>query len=911
MGLKPFVAYEASAGSGKTFTLSVRYVSLLFYDIRPEKILALTFTKKAANEMKQRIVEVLSHLEDKEAELGEISKATALSKEEILKQKPLILARFLRSEHKIMTIDSFLHLIVKNFSLYAGLAPDFTIGKLHEFLLESGFLKRVRQEGCWDDLIWLALHENKKMKDIFSLFAFLYSKDMELPEGFEPGGEESFAIEKRLLADAKVLADLVEACPQASDKLKGMVANDSVEALAKRTWIDKESLNYPRSLFNKCHTEEMDRLLGSMQTGLAQFFRAREREILAKLFKLYGIYKQTLNAIKKSSGTLDFQDLTNITAELLEGIDSDFLYFRLDGKIEHLLIDEFQDTSIAQYRILRPIIEEIRSGIGTSDAIKSFFYVGDVKQSIYRFRGGNASLFGYVREHHAVDLEYLDTNYRSSRNVVGFVNEIFKDKIPGYHPQKVRPGAADGYAKVTLTDALKEEMVETVRAMRESGIAFSKMAILVFTNNDVVELKETLLEAFGPIPIITDSSKKLTSQKDVKALIELVKYLYFEADIFAGNFYALCGKKPSIDLKGYKKLLFYPFVELVHRLVRDFSLFQGDPNLLKFIEECRRFEDAEAFIYGYELLDTPMLGGSHEGLRILTIHKSKGLEFPHVIVMDKLGRSQSGGDTLIFNYEGISLRTIAYRFAGREKVDAGYALLKETEAAMARRDLVNTLYVAFTRARESLAVIGKEKSSAFDELGLQAQTAGKLQAGTAEGQPEPAPKKPLEYRFENYGRQDVALKKEKRAEDFDFGAVDAGLALHYALEILEGFDPAGIDDAMTGVRNRFVLKPEILEKLGRMLHRLLDDAAFKSLIAGEQYKERSFILGGEMGVIDLYVLDGDNIRIIDYKTGGKRPGYEEQIGRYKEALGRLYPGKTITGYLCYVGEADIRIEQIV
>ena len=127
MGLKPFVAYEASAGSGKTFTLSVRYVTLLFYDIRPEKILALTFTKKAANEMKQRIAEVLSHLEEKPAELAEICKATGMEPEAVLKQKPLILARFLRSEHKIMTIDSFLHLIVKNFSLYAGLAPDFTI----------------------------------------------------------------------------------------------------------------------------------------------------------------------------------------------------------------------------------------------------------------------------------------------------------------------------------------------------------------------------------------------------------------------------------------------------------------------------------------------------------------------------------------------------------------------------------------------------------------------------------------------------------------------------------------------------------------------------------------------------------------------------------------------------------------
>lgn len=909
MGLKPFVAYEASAGSGKTFTLSVRYVSLLFYDIRPEKILALTFTKKAANEMKQRIAEVLAELEHKPAELEAICDATGMSKEAVLKQKPLIYARFLRSEHKIMTIDSFLHLIVKNFSLYAGLAPDFTIGKLHDFLMESGFLKRVRQEGCWEDLIWLALHENKKMKDIFTLFAFLYSKDLELPAPPKPEKEASFAIETSLLEDARVLQEMVEACPDASDKLKGMVVNESVDVLAKRSWIDRESLSYPRSLFNKCHTDAMDELLARMQTKLAQFYRAREAEILARLFKLYGIYKQTIEGIKKGSGTLDFQDLTNITAELLEGIDSDFLYFRLDGKIEHLLIDEFQDTSIAQYRILKPIIEEIRSGIGTSDSIKSFFYVGDVKQSIYRFRGGNASLFGFVRDHHAVELEYLDTNYRSSEAVVTFVNETFGDKIAGYHPQKVKTGAHGGYVEVAAAEDITEQMVETVRSMHEAGIPYGDMALLVFTNNDVVELKEALHAAFGPIPIVTDSSKKLTSQNDVKAVIELVKHLYFEAEIFAENFRALSGYSGAIDSKQYKKLLFVPFTQLLHRLVGDFGLFREDPNLLKFVEECRQFNDAEAFIYGYELMDTPMLKGSHEGLRILTIHKSKGLEFPHVIVMDRLGRSQNSSDTLIFNYDGIELKEIAYRFAAREKVDAHYGRLKEEENKMAERDLLNTLYVAFTRARESLVVIGKEKSSAFEELALAPMSRGRLDAGAVQTKGTPVSQQ-LEYTPQNYGRQEIALKKEKGVEEFDFHAVDTGLALHYALEMLYDFDPGSIDDAMTAVGNRFVLPAESMHKVREMVTRLIGEASFKNLIRGEIYKERSFILDGEMGVIDLYVIDGDTIRIIDYKTGQPRPGYAEQIGRYKTALASLYPGKTIQGYLCYVDTASIRIETV-
>jgi len=228
---------------------------------------------------------------------------------------------------------------------------------------------------------------------------------------------------------------------------------------------------------------------------------------------------------------------------------------------------------------------------------------------------------------------------------------------------------------------------------------------------------------------------------------------------------------------------------------------------------------------------------------------------------------------------------------------------------MARRDLMNTLYVAFTRARESLVILGKEKSSAFDELGLAATVQGALRAGMMRDKVGEK-KEFLEYHSQNYGRQEIPLKKEKGTEDFDFAAVDTGLALHYALEMLRAFDPGSIEGAMTAVGNRFVLSAETLERVRAMVERLVHDGAFKELVRGEIYKERSFLLNGEMGVIDLYVIDGETIRIIDYKTGRKRSGYDEQLRRYKEALTQLYPGKTIEGYLCYVDESTVTIEAV-
>jgi exodeoxyribonuclease V beta subunit len=339
-------------------------------------------------------------------------------------------------------------------------------------------------------------------------------------------------------------------------------------------------------------------------------------------------------------------------------------------------------------------------------------------------------------------------------------------------------------------------------------------------------------------------------------------------------------------------------------------LFRQDPNLLKFIEVCRQFSDAEAFLYGYELLDTPMLNGSNEGLRILTIHKSKGLEFRHVIVMDRLGRGSSGGETLIFHYEGIRLEKIAYRFANREKVDAEYAALKETESRMAKRDQVNTLYVAFTRARDSLVVLAKEKGSVFEPLNLQAQTVGRVETLRPE-QPElTRALQPVVYEAKNYGRQTVRLRNERHGEDFDFYAVDTGLAFHYAMEMLEGFDPAAVPDAMTAVRNRFVLDAGAEEAVEGMVRTLLDFPQFRELVQGSACKERSFIVDGELGVIDLYVIDGEAIRVIDYKTGQKYAGYEEQIGRYVKALTRLYPEKKVSGYLCFVSLQHAVIEAV-
>ena len=160
------LAYEASAGSGKTFMLVVRYLSLLFMGADIPKILALTFTNKAAREMRERVVETLEELQNR-GELDEIVKVSGFSREFILSKRQKVLEEFLNTNPKIITIDSFFTQILRKFSLYASLMPDFsTSAKQHEIKLLSRFLKEVSVCGKKDTLVTLSIHSKASLKAI-------------------------------------------------------------------------------------------------------------------------------------------------------------------------------------------------------------------------------------------------------------------------------------------------------------------------------------------------------------------------------------------------------------------------------------------------------------------------------------------------------------------------------------------------------------------------------------------------------------------------------------------------------------------------------------------------------------------------------------------------------------------------
>ena len=908
------LAYEASAGSGKTFALVIRYISLLYLGAKPGSILTLTFTNKAANEMQVRISTVLAqlHLPQRENERRAIAQTLEITEEEVLAGRQAIYDAYLQSDLKISTIDKFFAQILRLFSQHLGLMPDFTIDELQDeqrFMLR--FIANVRRADAYRDLVLFSARESKRLSDIFSFLSGLYTKDAELApflqmEETPPPSEKEIL---RLVASLRMLFD--DHCPDLSPRARKTLENiDSIEALVKKGWLVKESFDYWD--YKKCYTPQMDTLLQEIKEALARYFIHKESFLLSRYFRLYRIYKTTLLEENIDTNTLAFNDVTNLLYTLLhEKIDRDFLYFRLDGSIDHLLIDEFQDTNIVQYRILSPIIEEIHAGVG-SGGLKSFFYVGDIKQSIYRFRGGAKELFHYVANRFGVRIEQLNTNYRSDCEIVKFVNDTFREKIAGYHDQQCKDPESGGYVQVTVTDELLETITDRLFSLLEQGVPADDIAILTYTNADAYQIEEALLQRDPTLKITTQTSIKLINNRYVSAVIEFLKYLYFHEEICKANFLTQIGKPWStpLDISPFNPRT--PLPKLVKEIIRAYQLPGDDRNLLKLIEVVSGYKDIEAFLFESETLNVDSPSKKSEGIRILTIHKSKGLEFKHVIVSDRFKKKNTNRSTLIFSYDEIALKRIFLRITKRDSVDKSYQEALQQERQLSLEDELNALYVAFTRAEHSLTVVcnENEKESAFSILGLSPLVRGKLPIMPHTAHVED-PAEARAYAPLHLGLQEQKGRDEERQRE-DIYAINYGNALHYMLEVLDGFSPLDLDNAYWAMKNRFemLLKEGDAESIKARVARLLEDEQFLALTKGTISKEQPLLYNNELRQIDLLVEKEARYVVIDYKSSETvRSEHRRQVRHYKEAVATI-TGKPTDAYLCYVGSDRIELIEV-
>ena len=908
MSFQNQLAYSASAGSGKTFALSVRYLSLLFMGEEPSTILAATFTNKAAAEMKQRVIALLINLEEKKVELSEISKQTGFSESELLAKQPAVLENFLSSSNFIVTLDSFFTSILRSASLYIDIEPDFVTKEIDVSTKEENFLEEVQANSLLHELVKLAMNiEDKRFLKMFELMQNFYKIDPLLPD---TQYELSSTVE--LDNNIDVVRDELHRLVVESGASKTAVKNFEfmeVKDLFKKSVFEKASLlehrNYKKYVEKNPAIEEKFLELKSL---LAKWARVKEQVVLHNLFQVYDYYKNANISTARQLGVLSFDDLTYFTHRLLhESINKEFLYFKIDSRFRHILLDEFQDTSTLQFLLLKPLIDEVTSGHGTAE-FRSFFYVGDTKQSLYRFRGGVEELFDAVAASYDIEIAQMDTNYRSSKAVVEQVNFWFEPYMKGYVPQKCN-GLKDenkkeieGYVAVVETEDLVEEALTQLEFLLSKNIALNEIAFLVSTNKDGATIQEACYAKGHATSLKTSSSLKHTAK--VAAVVAMVEYLFTGIKLDAKAMFQAVGKElDELDLTW-----FHPFMEplqVVHKLISTFGYFEADMNLLKLLEFSAGFSDIPTFLEEFELSQIEVAGTAKNGARIMTIHGSKGLEFEHVIVLDRLKGAAPDRSTLLYEYdERLNVERVFYKMSGRANFDEYYAHLAEKQKKLNEKDKMNILYVALTRAVQSMIVIRKEKASIFDALGIRP-----MQVGSIKGISIMKPN--IEVQNESllithYGTQEV--NKEEEEEEKDYDAILFGTALHYTLEMMSSFSLMGMAEAMAATKNRYglLLTDKKLEEIKKRVLDLVTNKHFQKLLDGaEVSNEQSLSFEDELKQVDLLLTYENKCVVLEYKSSKKyHLKHVSQVKHYKKAIQSIV-GKPTTGVLVYLLEDGV------
>lgn len=911
--MKNYLALKASAGSGKTFALTVRYICLLLLGAKPNEILTLTFTNKAANEMSERIYKTLLTLGDDEAYLNAIENEVNLSKEEILGKKNILIKQFSNANLSIFTIDKFVNKILREFCGYIGISDDFEIKNDDIEKLSYEFLKSLNEKD-FQTLIDLSFYEKKKFNSIFELFKTILEKN----EDIEVINIDASLIElqkENILKEAFKIKESILSCTNASNSARNAVDFENFEDLFGRTWLEKENFE-DYSYFKKCANESNKNDFFKLKEELSIYYKIRAGFSLNKIFEVYLKFRDFKFEFNKNKNYLEFNDISNLVYDLLSTkIDKDFLYFRLDSNYSHILIDEFQDTSLLQYKILEPLIDEILSGDVTK--FKTFFYVGDTKQSIYRFRGGKRELFDYVANTNKIlEVEVLNTNYRSCENVINFVNELFLN-LPNYEYFKQESVRTNGYVEVVVDTAFEEDekfvnVAKKIEELLQSGVNFNDIAILTYTNDDVLSLYYYLKQKFPSIKISTEMTSKLINQQNVKAVINAIKYIYFKEEIYKENLNAIIGNKLLTTLDLEINLEEKSVQEVIKELSKKLKII--DENIIKLVEVSSSFNNIVDFVYEIDKLEAIMENSESKGLQILTIFKSKGLEFHTVILLDRIKRKNVDKSSLLFDYENLELKNIFYKIKGYENFNEDYKKAIDKEKKLSLEDEINILYVAMTRAKNNMIIFKKEKSSVFDILNMNVCKIGKM-INSSNLVKNIEEKSIISYTPLNLGTQEKQIVKEKELKENHLHSRYFGLATHYCLEMLNNFSFNDLKYTLNLARTRFsnyLNDKDFIDIENRLAH-LINNDFFKFLITNSVLtSEQSLIYKEELKIIDLLIYKDDTYYILDYKTTKEEldEEHKNQVLYYKEAIKEIFKTSNVKSYLVYLKMDNCLMYQI-
>ncbi len=928
------MALKASAGSGKTFALSVRFLALLFKGANPSEILTLTFTKKATAEMKERILDYLKILQKENLEnekeksqniLKELEEKYHLNPSLVRNSAQKIYQRFLNAEIRISTIDAFFQSILRKFCWFVGLSANFEVNedtKAHQQQLNEGFLSALNGEQLEELSVFIAQclsYDNYTSDSILERLRFLKNK-LYL---FDPNKKEPAFDEKGFLEKLRSLNEQIQSIETASDRAKTAIKCDSFRGFlnSSLTWLEKKS-EYQSFKKLKSEIPTLESECEEIENDLKRYYEAKETAIFKKFPKFIQLYDNATSKIQ----ALDFDAIKDKVHVLLNGYEempAEFFYFRLDSKIAHILIDEFQDTSLNDYKILAPFIDEIKAGIGQAKWHRSVFFVGDVKQSIYAFRGSFSSLFESVAKDFYHD--NLQFNHRSAPLIINYVNTIFKkayqNSPTAYLEQKYpktsqNKHATDGYVKVSLVaderELLLEQILQEAQNLLEHRIEPKDITILCATNDDALEIKNYLQERLSEIHPSTESSANLSQFVESKIIKNALEYALAEEPykpFYKHSVLKLAGylHDDAIALAGFnpKKESVAGFVWKVMEL---FELYgECAQSCLELAVGC---EDANDFL---EKLEAKAIASSHsKGAQIMTIHKSKGMQFPYVIVCERLGKPNSShSNQLLEEYNGAELLRLYYRMKNREVVDKDYARALDKEEAAKDHEEINVYYVAFTRAELGLIVVAKDKKESKKESKNKKMHEKLDLVPLEEGEIMPVispQKEPLitsvVIKPHAYGEQIQEIEEEPESDyekNNDQEAINFGIALHKGLEYQYAYNipKKSVLEYLNYHHGFYGLDYQALEE---SLELFENDAKIQALFKSYALRgEAAFLFEGVVSRIDVLLWDkGQNLCVLDYKSSQNyQQSHKAQVSHYAAFLKTQAPHFKIQAGIIY------------
>lgn len=818
---KRFLVYKSSAGSGKTFTLARVYLALALASKDPNyfrHILAITFTVKAATEMKERIVSYLAALAGRPNERKDAAtimelllKDTGLGQEEIKKRSENVLHAILHSysDFSVLTIDKFVHRLVRSFSSDLELTPDFEVeidqARVNDLVVRALLEKTGEHEAITKVILQFMEHQINEDRSWNIESTLLSTADELNSEEFFIRSAEFQALDPSKVMSVKKWLD--EQISIFENKLSSlgkeamlMLEEHQLEARdlyqgQRGIWgyfTAVNDLNYDKVLSPNSYVfqsindgkwqsgskkESVLEVSGSLLTlfnriqqeleGVPEILFYKKLRSAVFTMGLIGEMRNLFTEVKEVDNIQTLTDFYRLLTERFSFEQTPFIYERLGNRFSHILIDEFQDTSTLQWRNLLPLV------VNALSEGKQSLIVGDAKQSIYRFRGSEPGQFvnlPYTGSDADLLLEgeysghVLDTNYRSAKNVVDFNNRFFEElkfhtlspelqavyddlhqkantKEPGYVALHTIPNP-DGEDRLEVF--FREMEGRIAHVVKELQYSQGDICLLFQRNSDASFVAGSLLEA--GYQVVSDESLLLYHNPDVNLIIATLYAHRYATDPFRLQQWLArlkqCGhlkhpyhqaaqmlkeKRPyfrqlakdlGIDFNTARLDTGESFSAIFY-LCRTFKLDPGNPFISKLLDFALDFEQnakflKHSFLHHWER-EAPSLSielqDAQDAIRIMTIHKSKGLEFHVVFVylpeidLTWLTRKHEW----ITDETGVPLLESAL-IGTNELKDTPFEELYLAEKERTSLDKVNQLYVAFTRARNHLEIFTEQKN---------------------------------------------------------------------------------------------------------------------------------------------------------------------------------------------------------